>query len=156
MNGRKRVTLCDMAGNFLDALVLPANTEERVCALALLIQVKKKPWWRDVKVVFADSGFAGEDFERQIQNQCGVKLHIVRREPEAPAGFHVLEKRWLEKRWLIEQVFGCWGRNRRLSRDFEQNTKLSRAMLQAASLHRFLKRLKPTPSNQPPFRYRPK
>jgi len=145
------VTLCDVAGNFLDALVLPANTEERVCAVALLIQVKKKPWWSHVQVVFADSGFAGEDFERQIQNQCGVKMHIVRRQPEAPAGFHVLEKRW-----LIEQVFGCWGRNRRLSRDYEQNTKLSRAMLQAASLHRFLKRLKPTTSNQPPFSYRTK
>lgn len=145
------MTLCDMAGNFVDAIVFPADVEERTCALALLIQVKKKPWWREVSVVFADSGFAGEDFERQIQDQCGVKLHIVKRQPQAPPGFHVLEKRW-----LIEQVFGCWGRNRRLSRDYEQSTKLSRAMLQAASLHRFLKRLKPMPSSQPPFRYRGK
>jgi transposase len=140
-----------MAGHFLDAMVLPADVDERVCALALLIEVKRKPWWRHVKVVFADNGFAGAGFERQIQNQCGVTLHIVKRNSQAPAGFHVLPKRW-----LIEQVFGCWGRNRRLSRDFEQNTKLSRAMLQAASLHRFLNRIKPKPLQEPPFRYRPK
>jgi putative transposase len=140
-----------MAGNFLDAIVLSADVDERVCALALLIEVKRKPWWRDVKVVFADNGFAGAGFERQVQNQCGVKLHIVRRNPEALAGFHVLPKRW-----LIEQVFGCWGRNRRLSRDYEQNTKLSRAMLQAASIHRFLNRIKPKLALEPYFRYRHK
>ena len=64
-------------------MVLPANVDERVCALALLLQVKKQPWWRDVQVVYADSGFAGEDFERQIKEQCGVqcgvKLQIVKR-----------------------------------------------------------------------------
>ncbi len=109
------------------------------------------PWWREVSVVFADSGFVGEDFERQVKNQCGVKLHIVKRDPDAPAGFHVLEKRW-----LIEQVFGCWGRNKHLSRDYEQNTKLSRATLQIASIHRSLRRLKPATSHEPPFRYRTK
>jgi transposase len=143
------VTLCDTQGNFIDALVLPANTTERTCALALLIQVKRKAWWRNVQVVFADSGFAGADFERQIQDQCGVKLHIVKRDPTAAKGFHVLPKRW-----LIEQVFGCWGRNRRLSRDYEQNTKLSRATLQIAASHRFLQHLKPKTSHLPPFRYR--
>jgi len=46
---------------------LPAGLDERVCALALLLQVKKQPWWRDVQVVYADSGFDGEGFRRQIQ-----------------------------------------------------------------------------------------
>ena len=141
--------MSDTQGNFLDALVLPAHLDERVCALALLLHVKKQPWWRDVEVVFADSGFAGADFERQIRNQCQVKLHIVKRDPQAPPGFHVLFKRW-----IVEQLFGCWGRNRRLSRDYEQSPKLSRAMLQAASIHRFLRRLKPTPDEFPPFKYR--
>ena len=133
----------------MDAIVLAANTDERVCALALLLHVKKQAWWRDVEVVFADSGFAGADFERQIQNQCQVKLHIVRRDTQAPPGFHVLPVRW-----IVEQLFGCWGRNRRLSRDYEQSTKLSRAMLQAASIHRFLRRLKPTPNEFSTFRYK--
>ncbi|PQV64573.1 Putative transposase of IS4/5 family (DUF4096) [Abditibacterium utsteinense] len=53
----------------------------------------------------------------------------------------------LPKRWLIEQVFGCWGRNRRLSRGYEQQLRHSRVKhsqttLQIASIHRFLNRSK--------------
>ena len=128
--------------------MVSADTSEQVCALALLVPLRKMAWWQNVQVVFADAGFAGADFERQIQDQAGVKLEIVRRDPDQK-GFHVLRKRW-----LIEQVFGCWGRNRRLSRDYEQHPDSSRATLQVASIHRFLKRLKPTLSTQPPFRYR--
>ncbi len=149
INGRKRVTLCDMAGNFLDAIVRPANWGERLCALDLLIQVKRRLWRKNIQVVFADNGFSGAGFGRQIQNQGGVRLEIVSREPDSTPGFQVVRKRW-----LIEQVFGCWGRNRRLSRDYEMNPNISRATLQAASVHRFLRRLKPIPGEFPPFRYR--
>ncbi len=141
------MTLCDRGGNFLDALVLPASLDERVCALALLLQVKKKAFWRHVQVVYADSGFSGEGFERQIEQQCGVKLHIVER--IKGKGFEVLPNRW-----LIEQVFGCQGRYRRTSRDYEQNPRIARATLQGANIHRWLRILKPAPNTQPPFRYR--
>ncbi len=141
------MTLCDRGGNFLDAIVLPASLDERVCALALLLQVKKKACWRDVQVVYADSGFAGEGFERQIQRQCGVKLHIVKR--IKAIGFEVLPNRW-----LIEQVFGCQGRYRRMSRDYEQNPGSARATLQGANIHRWLRKLKPDTTTDPPFRYR--
>lgn len=137
-----------MAGNFLDALVMPASMGERVCALALLLQVKRKPWRKNLQVVFADQGFEGEDFGRQIQKQCSIQLEIVKRNPKAPPGFQALPKRW-----LIEQVFGCWGRNRRLSKDYEQQPHMSRATLQVASIHRFLNRLKPKMSYDSPFRY---
>lgn len=135
-----------MAGNFLDCVVLPANLDERVCALALLLQVKRQPWSQNLQVVFADSGFAGEGFGRQIHAQTGLQLQIVKRDPDA-VGFVVLPKRW-----LIEQVFGCWGRNRRLARDYEQNPRHSRATLQVASIHRFLNRIRPKPL-QSQFRY---
>lgn len=141
------MTLCDRGGNFLDAIVLPAGLDERVCALALLLQVKKQPWWRDVQLVYADSGFDGEGFGRQIKAQCSVNLHIVKR--IKAKGFEVLPNRW-----LIEQVFGCQGRYRRLSRNYEQNTHLARATLQGANIHRWLRKLKPAPVNEPPFRYR--
>ena len=148
------MTLCDRGGNFLDAIVLPANLDERVCALALLLQVKKKAFWRHVQVVYADSGFGGEGFERQIQQQCGVKLHIVERSTRLQGeskgkGFQVLPNRW-----LIEQVFGCQGRYRRTSRDYEQNPRIARATLQGANIHRWLRKLKPAPTTEPPFRYR--
>ena len=112
----KRVSVCDRGGNFLDAIVLPANLGERVCALALLLQVKHKPWWREVEVVYADSSFAGEGFARHIEQQCGVRLDIVKR--TQGKGFDVLPNRW-----LIEQVFGCQGRYCRTSRDYEQSPR---------------------------------
>ncbi len=127
--------------------MLPASLDERVCALALLLQVKKKAFWRHVQVVYADSGFSGEGFERQIEQQCGVKLHIVKR--IKGAGFEVLPNRW-----LIEQVFGCQGRYRRMSRDYEQNPSSARATLQGANIHRWLRKLKPAPNTDPPFHYR--
>ena len=136
-----------MSGNFLDSVVLPASMNERVCALALLLQIKKQAWSQNLQVVFADSGFAGEGFQRQIQAQTGLQLTIVKRDSDA-LGFQVLPKRW-----LIEQVFGCWGRNRRLSRDYEQSSRHSRATLQVASIHRFLHKIKPKPQ-LPSFRYK--
>lgn len=140
-----------MAGNFLDALVVPASWDERTCALALLVHIKHKTWRQNIEVVFADQGFDGEGFKGQIQQQGGLRLEIVRRDPDAPPGFTVIAKRW-----LIEQLFGCWGRNRRLSRDYEQSPQISRATLQVASIHRFLRRLKPIPDEFTPFKYRPK
>ena len=75
----------------------------------------------------------------------GQKLHIVRRAPNKK-GFAPLPKRW-----LIEQVFGCQGKNRRLAKDYEQNPRIARATLQAANVHRWLRQLKPAPSTEPPL-----
>lgn len=152
------MSLCDRGGNFLDAIVLPANLDERVCALALLLQVKKQAWWRHVQVVYADSGFSGEGFERQIEQQCAVKLHIVERikGESKRKGFERKGFEVLPNRWLIEQVFGCQGRYRRMSRDYEQNPHIARATLQGVNIHRWLRKLKPAPTNEPPFRYRKK
>lgn len=140
----------------MDALVLPADRDERSCALALLVGIRKKEWGRNLQTIFADEGFAGEEFEDIVHSMLGQKLEIVRRSVYAPSrrlpdqkGFEVLPKRW-----LIEQVFGCQGRYRRLSRDYEGNTRISRATIQGANIHRWLRRLKPTPSNEPPFHYR--
>jgi putative transposase len=148
VKGRKRVQLCDMSGNLLEAIVVPANTDERACAICLFVKVKKAAWSRNLRTIFADNGFDGEEFEQQVKDQWGYSLEIVRRDAEQ-TGFVVLPKRW-----LIEQVFGCQGRNRRLSRDYEQKPHMSRATILGANIHRWLRRLKPAPSTDPPFRYR--
>jgi len=137
-----------MGGNVLEVVIVPADTDERTCALAVLIAAKKKAWSAQLQTIFADGGFAGEEFEAQVQEQLGWKLHIVHRDKEQ-RGFVPLPKRW-----LIEQMFGCQGRNRRLSRDYEGKTYISRATLQVVNLHRWLRHLAPAPSSDPPFRYR--
>jgi len=115
----------------------------------LLFEKVKAAWWSGkLTLIWADKGFGGAHFEAQVQEQFGWTLDIGTKEP-GQKGFSVQRKRW-----LIEQVFGCWGRYRRLSRDYEQSPACSRATLQVASLHRWLRRLKPAPNNDPPFRNR--
>jgi putative transposase len=148
VKGRKRFTLCDCAGNWLESVVLPANTGERAGALALFEKVQAAPWSQKITRIWADQGFAGAEFEDIVHKRFRWWLDISSPKP-GQKGFCVVFKRW-----LVEQLFGCWGRYRRLSRDYEQNTDCSRTTLQVASLHRWLRRLKPAPNTDPPFRYR--
>jgi len=142
------MTLCDAGGNWLESVVVPANLGERAGALLLLAKVKEAWWSGKLTLIWADEGFSGVEFEEQVKQQFGWTLEIGTKKP-GQKGFCVQRKRW-----LIEQVFGCWGRYRRLSRDYEQSPDCSRATLQIAAIHRTLRRLKPAPSNDPPFRYR--
>jgi putative transposase len=142
------MTLCDAGGNWLESVVVPANTGERAGALLLFAKVQAAWWSGKLTLIWADEGFGGVEFEEQVQQQFGWTLEIGAKEL-GQKGFCVQRKRW-----LIEQVFGCWGRYRRLTRDYEQSPDCSRATLQIASLHRWIKRLRPTPNPDPPFRYR--
>ena len=142
------MTLCDAGGNWLESVVVSANTGERAGALLLFEKVKTSWWSGKRTLVWADEGFGGVDFEDQVKHEFGLTLEIGAKEP-GQKGFCVQRKRW-----LIEQVFGCWGRYRRLTRDYEQSPACSRATLQVASLHRWIRRLRPAPNSDPPFRYR--
>lgn len=147
------MTLCDAGGNWLESVVLPANTGERAGALILFAKVKTASWSQNLTLIWADDGFSGVDFEASVREQFGWKLDFGSKEA-GTKGFCVQRKRW-----LIEQVFGgapfgSVGRYRRLSRDYEQNPNCSRATLQVASLHRWLRRLKPAYNPDPPFRYK--
>lgn len=132
-------------------MVLPANTGERAGAWTLLEKLKSSPLGQFITLVRADQGFAGADWEAKVQAHFGWRVEIVEivGKPPGQVGFALLPRRW-----VIEQTFGCWGRYRRLSKDYEQNPTFSRATLQLAAIHRSLRRLKPAPSNDPPFRTR--
>jgi len=60
----------------------------------------------------------------------------------------------LKVRWVNEQAFGCLGRSRRLSKDYERSTEPSEAWVRLSAISRMLRRLKPDPNNrQPEFKY---
>ena len=61
----------------------------------------------------------------------------------------------LPKRWIVERTLGWLGRYRRLSKDYEELTASSEAMVQISMIHVMARRLKPTRS-QGRFCYRPK
>ncbi len=148
MKGRKRFAACDIRGNLLESIVLPANTGERAGAWGLLERLKRSPLGQKIVLLRADEGFAGVDWEAQVHTHFGWPVEIIRK-PKAQVGFAVLPRRW-----VIEQTFGCWGRYRRLSKDYEQNPACSRAMLLLTAIRRALQYLKPTPSDDPPFKTR--
>jgi len=148
VTGRKRFAASDTQGHLLESVVVPANTGERAGAWLLLEKLKASVLGQNIQLIRADEGFAGADWEQQVQTHFGWRVEIVRK-PAGQKGFALLPRRW-----VIEQTFGCWGRYRRLSRDYEQNPNCSRATLQLAALHRTLRRLKPATASDPPFRYR--
>jgi len=147
VNGRKRFAASDSLGNLLESIVLPANTGERAGARLLLERLKASPLGQSVALIRADEGFAGADWEDQVQARFWP-VEIIRK-PKDQVGFAVLPRRW-----VIEQTFGCWGRYRRLSKDYEQNPSCSRAMLLLTAIRRALQSLNPAPSNDPPFKTR--
>lgn len=142
VKGRKRFGASDTQGNLLESVVLPANTGERDGAWQLLQNLKASPLGQNIILIRADEGFAGAEWQARIQAYFGWHVEIVRK-PPGQVGFALLPRRW-----VIEQTFGCWGRYRRLSKDYEQNPSSSRATLQLAAIHRALRRLRPAPSDR--------
>jgi putative transposase len=74
--------------------------------------------------------------ERSVaRHPCSLVLQIVKRTGDVE-GFKVLPRRW-----VVERTFGCIGRCRRLSKDYEQNTKSSEAMIYIAMIGIMVRRL---------------
>ncbi len=67
----------------------------------------------------------------------GWTLTIVKRS-DSQTGFVVLPKRW-----QVERTFGWFGRYRRLSKDYEELTPSSEAMIYVTMIQVMLKRLDP-------------
>ena len=118
----------------LQAHVTSAGLSDKEGAKRLLKSKKLKP----IKKVWADSGYGGEDL-RQIAYSYGKDLEVVKR----PAGkMRIYNDEWkaewipvdrgftiLPRRWVVERTFAWIGRYRRMSKDYEHNTRTSKAMI---------------------------
>lgn len=85
-------------------------------------------------LIWADAAYAGQlvQWTRRCLHRT---LEIVRRTDNVK-GFAVLPKRW-----IVERTFGWLGRYRRLSKDYEQRTDNSEAMILIAMINLMSKRL---------------
>ena len=89
-----------------------------------------------LKLIWADGGYAGKLIE-WVAATGGWVLEIVKRSDDVK-GFKVLPKRW-----IVERTFAWLGRYRRHSKDYEQLTESSEAMIRISMINLMIHRLKP-------------
>jgi transposase len=89
-----------------------------------------------VREGIADSGFP-KRFQEFVPNVCRWAGCVT---VNAKDGFKVHTRRW-----VVERTFAWFVRYRRLVIDYEYLPETSEAMIQAAMIHRMLRRLHPNP-----------
>ena len=121
-------------GLILTLVVHAANVQDRDGARLVLTQMADKfPW---LEKIWADGGYAGQ-LVTWTSELWGWILEIVKRTDKLPR-FIVQPKRW-----IVERTFGWLGRYRRLSKDYEQTTQSSEAMIRISMINLMLHRLAP-------------
>jgi putative transposase len=139
VTGRKRHILVDSMGLLLLVVVHAANLQDRDGAKLVLKKARGR--FPRLKLIWADGGYAGKLID-WVEQTCGWVLEIVKRNADL-TGFHVLPHRW-----VVERTFGWLGRYRRFSKDYEEFTESSEAMIHLAMIHLMLRRLHPISKTQ--------
>ncbi len=131
--------MVDTLGLLLAVVVHSAAIQDRDGAKLLFF--KAAVLFPTVSLVWADGGYTGQLIE-WLQQWCGWVLEIVTK-IEHQVGFQVLPKRW-----IVERTFAWLGHSRRLSKDYEELTENSEAMIQIAMIRLMLRRLHQSPKPQ--------
>ena len=116
-------------------VVTAANVQDRDGAKSLL-EVLRHQFSR-LRLIWADGAYAGDllAWVWALRPWRKVCLEIVRR-PTGVKGFQLLP--W---RWIVERTFGWLGRYRRLSKDDEDLTQTSEALIRVAMIPLMVRRL---------------
>lgn len=101
---------------------------------AKLVLEKLKGQFSRLKLIWADGGYSGKLIE-WAKELGGWVLEIVKRNDDM-SGFKILPHRW-----IVERTFGWLGRYRRLSKDYEELTETSEAMIRVSMINLMLHRL---------------
>ncbi len=101
---------------------------------AKLVIAKLAGLYPRLKLIWGDGGYAGK-LVAWVKDFAGWVLEIVRR-PKDAKGFVLLPRRW-----VVERTFAWLGRYRRLSKDYEETTESSEAMILIAMISLMSKRL---------------
>lgn len=135
MNGRKRHILVDVLGLVIDAVVHPADVQDRDGAKLLLAKLRKAH--ARLRLIWADGGYAGQllDWVRALRRRHKLTMEIVKRTDNQP-GFKLVKHRW-----KVERTFGWLGRYRRMSKDYEGLPESSEAMIYIAMISLMTARL---------------
>src|SRR6202163_4204223 len=134
IKGKKRHVLVDMQGLLLQALITPADVQDRDGGIVLL------PHFFGVfpflTKLFADSAYQGPIFHTALASILpNLETEIVRRS-DAAKGFVALPKRW-----IVERSIGWLNRCRRLAKDWENLNLSAFIFLRLASIRLMLRKL---------------
>jgi putative transposase len=134
VTGRKRHILVDVLGLVLAVVVHSASMQDRDGAKLVLDRTRGRARFANLKLVWADGGYAGA-LVQWVRSNFSWVLEIVRR-PAESKGFILLPRRW-----VVERTLAWLGRHRRLSKDYEERTDTSEAMVHVAMIGLMLRRL---------------
>ena len=148
VKGRKRHIVVDTLGLLMMVVVTAASLDDGSYACWALDELELGEYPR-LKVIYADGKYNNKQLQQWLaENDVPYRLEVVSKR-EGEKGF-----RPLKIRWVNEQAFGCLGRYRRLSKDYERTTGSSEGWVRLAAISRMARRLRPDPhSRQPEFKY---
>jgi putative transposase len=124
-------------GLWLEVVILPASVPERKGAEETFWRIAGQEICSSLEKIWADGGFEGQEWQQKIEDQFGFEVEIVKRSDEAK-GFELLPNRW-----IVERSFGWMNYYRRLSKDYEGHSHMSRAWLLWAMNDKMLHSLVP-------------
>ncbi len=116
----------------LNLVVHPADVQDRDGGLLVLQTVRKL--FPFIERIFADGGYRGAATAAAVRVLGPWQIEIVKR-----SDLHRFVV--LPKRWVVERTFGWMGRNRRLAKDYESQTRFATAYLRLAMIRLMLRRL---------------
>ena len=133
----------DTHGHLLAVLVEAANRGDRDGARWVFAWVRKR--WPDLRKLWADQGYSGEDLADWLRDEYGIELEVVEK-PADQKGFAVLPRRW-----VVERSIAWVNRSRRLSKDYEERPEAAESWCYVSSIHLLLNRLCPRSDTDPPY-----
>ena len=130
VKGRKRHIVVDIMGNLLSADVHAANIHDTKAGINPAKRAYEK--YPTIKKFCGDVGYR-KSFEEAVLDELG--LIVVISEKIKPV-FEVIPKRW-----VVERTFAWLNNSRRLSKDYEINTKSEENWIFISHFHTLLRRL---------------
>ena len=128
--------MVDTAGLLLAVVVHPADVQDRGGARLVLGELAGK---LPRRLIWADGAYRGA-LSEWVWERLGCRLEIVPR-VAGQRGFAVLPRRW-----VVERTLGWLGRQRRLSKDYEELPESSAAWVQIAMSRLMLRRMAQKPA----------
>ena len=133
IKGRKRHIVTDTEGSLLAVLVQTANVQDNHGAVPLLRSIGRT--FPRLRHIFADRLYRGPKLLNALADLGKWTIEIITRSHSV--GAFTPEPR----RWVVERTFAWFGRNRRLSKDFEATIASAEAWVVVASIQLLSRRL---------------